>query len=63
MHRLSTGAVDLYEIESIELGGTCELGLIKMKCLTSEDGEEIAVPSNFISSMAKKRIIIIYDPV
>ena len=63
---LSTGVVDIYEIQTINIGGVNEIGLIEVICLTrkntiSGEPQKIIIPSNMVYSMRKAGILKIYD--
>ncbi len=65
-HQLTTGVVDLWQISSIELGAEGEIGVIKMRSLSSKntiDNEhiEVVAPSNMVSALIASGIIEVYD--
>ena len=59
-HALSTGYVNLYQINSIELGTTGELGVVKMTCI-SDESPPLVIPSNMISAMREDKTLDIYN--
>lgn len=63
---LSTGVVDIWGIESIELGGTNEIGVVRMSSLTRKntiDGvpTAIVVPANMISAMHQAGLLEVFN--
>jgi len=63
IQKLVTGVIDIWEINSINIGGEGEIGLIKMSCLSKKNTidntpEKIAVPSNMVDAMIKEGILI-----
>ncbi len=67
-HSLSTGVDQFYEVESIELGATGEIGLVFLKSISLEqtiDGSpvEISIPSNMVYGMIEKGMLTVYNKV
>lgn len=63
---LKTGVVDVWEIDSIELGGLGEIGIVKMHSLTARntfDGTptSVAVPSNMVSAMREVGLLEVFN--
>ena len=66
VHRLKTGPVQVYEVESIELGATHEIGVVRVRSLTeknSQNGDPVqcAIPSNLAYAMVDAGIVEAYD--
>lgn len=63
---LKNGVINIWKLNSIELGGTEEIGICRIQCLTSlntVDGcpIEVIVPGNMMSAMISAGIIEVYN--
>ena len=66
IQELTTDVVDVWEVESINLGALNEIGVVRMKSLTRKntiDGKpvEVAVPSNMVSALIEAKILKVYN--
>jgi hypothetical protein len=66
VHRLSTGPVQAYSVESIELGAANEIGVVRLRSLTqrnSQNGEpvECSVPSNMVYALVEQGIVEVHQ--
>ncbi len=62
-HELKNGVIQMYEIESIEIGIEGEIGLVKLNSINLDNPkkEQIAIPDNMVRSMVKLGILTVYD--
>ena len=65
---LSTGHVDVWQVESVNLGGTGEIGVVRMHslCLNNTIDScpvEIAVPCNMVDRLIEMGQLYVYEKV
>jgi hypothetical protein len=65
---LKTGVIEIWEVESIELGGTKEISVVCLHSMTRENSQngkpiQVCMPANMLDALIEHKLISDYTKV